>query len=58
MHEKRYWYNSQIDLYLFLQKYNHFQPPDAAGFSMVNVILNSIKYFSTKITYTSLEVYH
>ena len=40
----------------YLQKYNHLQPPEAAGFSVVVLILNSVTYFGTKITYTSLEV--
>ena len=51
--------NSQIALLLiYLQKLNHLQPPDAAAFPMVVVILNQVTYFSMKSTYTSLEVEH
>ena len=32
------------------------QPTDTADFSMPYVILNRVTYFSTKMTYTSLEV--
>ena len=40
----------------YLQKYYHLQPPDAAGFCHGELILNHVTNFSTKITYTSLEV--
>ena len=40
----------------YSQKYNHLQFPDAAGFSVMDLILNHVKYFSVKITYTYLEV--
>ena len=36
----------------YLQKINHIQPFDAAGFSMVYLILNCVTYFSTKSAYT------
>ena len=32
----------------FLQKYNHLQPPALADFSMVDIILIWVAYFSTK----------
>ena len=40
---------------LFLQKYNHMQPPDADVFSMMDVILNQVTNLGMKITHTSLE---
>ena len=41
---------------MFLQKYNHLQPPDAGAFSMVDLIIHRVTYFGTKISYTYLEV--
>ena len=40
----------------YLQKYNHLQPPDAAGFAVVDLILNHVTYFSMKSAYIYLEV--
>ena len=37
----------------YLQKYTHLQPPDEASFSMVDLILNRVTYFGTKITYNT-----
>ena len=37
-------------------KYNHLQPPEAAGFAMVDLILNRATYFSTESSYIYLEV--
>ena len=34
---------------MFLQKYNHLQPSDAADFSMVDAILNQVRYFIPKL---------
>ena len=39
-----------------LQKYNHLQTPDAAGFSMVDLFIDCATNFSTKSTYNPLEV--
>ena len=31
--------------------YNHLQPPNMANFSMMEIILNKVRYFSTKSKY-------
>ena len=40
----------------FLQKCNYLQPPEVDAFSTVEVILNWVTYFGTKITHSFLEV--
>ena len=37
-----------IGIISFLQKYNHLQPPDTAGFAMADAVLNEVAYFSVK----------
>ena len=56
VYHKNSWSNSQICFTKHLQIYNHLQPPDAAYFSMLDVIMNQVTYFSMKGKYCFLEV--
>ena len=42
----------QIIILQKIYKYNHIQPPDAVLFTVVDLILNQVIYFSMKVTYT------
>ena len=42
---------------MFLQKYNHLGPPDMTIFSVVDTIINSVRYFRITSRYNVFELY-
>ena len=40
----------------FFSKYDQIQPPDAAAFRHVEIIISLVRYFSMKSIYSLLEV--
>ena len=48
--------SSQVSECFYHYKYNHIQPPDAAAFRHVDLIISSVRYFIMKIMHSLLEV--